>query len=279
MNSAWTEVGQCLLWITKLAAVGAMVAAGELLRNRHLFRDDGLLGWPLARIRTRLAAPGGAVSLGFEQVLGWPGFGWVQASQVGAAILLLAAPAESAAEIIALCVLVLGGWLLHLRSFSYGHYGADRIRNVILQALLLRHLAPGSPVAAEACLWFIAGTATLCYFAAGVCRVSLEPWRRGDALAIILRNEVWGHPRFASWLTRHPGWGRILTWGVWVLECAFPLALLLGVPGLTAVLAVLLLMHLAIAWVMGLNGFVWAMAATLPALLFASARISGWLGR
>ena len=50
-------------------------------------------------------------------------------------------------------------------------------------------------------------------------------------------------------------------------------------PLIAIVLAVLLLMHLAIAWLMGLNGFVWAMAATFPALLFASARISGWLGR
>lgn len=281
MNFAtgWNEAAQCLPWVTKFAALGALVAAGELLWNRHLFRDEGLLGWPLARMRTRLAAPGGAITRGFEQVLGWPGFGWVQASQAGAAILLLGAPAGGAAEIAALCVLVLGGWLLHLRSFGYGHYGGDRVRNVVLQALLLRHLAPGSTVAAEACLWFIAGTATLCYFAAGVCRVRLEPWRRGDALAIILRHEVWGHAGCAGWLARHRGWGRILTWGVWVLECAFPLALLLGGPVLTAVLAVLLLMHLGIAWLMGLNGFVWAMTATFPALLFASARISGWLGR
>lgn len=275
----WTEAGQCLPWITKLAAVGALVAAGELLWNRHLFRDDGLLGWPLARMRTRLAVPGGVVTRVFERVLGWPGFGWVQVSQLAAAVLLFAAPAGGAAEIIALCVLVLGGWLLILRSFGYGHYGADRIRNVVLQALLLRHLAPGSTVAEEACLWFIAGMATLCYLAAGVCRMRLEPWQRGDALTIILRHEVWGHSGCAGWLARYPGWGRILTWGVWVLECTFPLALLLGVPGMSTVLAVLLLMHLGSAWLMGMNGFVWAMAATFPALLFVSARISGWLGR
>ena len=279
MNSAWTEAGQCLPWITKLAALGALVAAGELLWNRHLFRDDGLLGWPLSRMRTRLAAPGGAITRGFDQVLGWPGFGWVQASQAAAGILLLTAPAEGAAEIVALCLLVLGGWMLHLRSFGYGHYGGDRVRNVVLQALLLRHLAPGSTVAAEACLWFIAGTATLCYFAAGVCRVRLDPWQRGDALAIILRHEVWGHAGIVGLLSRQPRLGILATWGVWVLECAFPLALLLGVPGMSAALGVLLVMHLGIAWLMGLNGFVWAMAATFPALIFASARISGWLGR
>jgi hypothetical protein len=230
-------------------------------------------------MRTRSAVPGGAVTRGFGRLLGWPGFGWVQVSQLAAAVLLLAAPAGGAAEVIALCVLVLGGWLLHLRSFGYGHYGGDRVRNVVLQALLLRHLAPGSVVAEEACLWFIAGTATLCYFAAGVCRVRLEPWRRGNALAIILRIEVLGDTRIADLLNRRPGLGRLMTWGVWVLECAFPLAFLLGVPGMSAVLGVLLVMHLGIAWVMGLNGFVWAMAATFPALLFASARISGWLGR
>lgn len=279
MNQAWTEAGQCLPWITKLAAVGALVAAGELLWNQHLFRDEGLLGWPLARMRTRFAAHGGVITRGFERVLGWPGFGWVQVSQVAAAILLLAAPTEGPAEIVGLCVLVLGGWLLLLRSFAYGHYGGDRVRNVVLQALLLRYLAPGSTVAAEACLWFIAAVATLCYFAAGVSRVRWEPWRRGDALLMILRHEVWGHPELAGWLARHPGWGRFLTWGVWVLECSFPLALLLGVPGLAVVLGALLLMHLSIAWVMGLNGFLWAMAATFPALLFASARLSGWLAR
>ena len=210
MNPAWTEAGQCLPWITKLAAAGALVAAGELLWNRHLFRDDGLLGWPLSRMRTRFAAPGGAVTSGFERVLGWPGFGWVQVSQAAAAILLLTAPTGGAAEVVALCVLVLGGWLLTLRSFGYGLYGADRIRNVILQALLLRHFAPGSTAAAEACLWFIAAVGTLCYFAAGVCRVRLEPWWRGDALAIILRHEVWGHAGCADLLARHPCWCRIL---------------------------------------------------------------------
>ena len=280
LPNGWSEAGQLLPWVTKLAALGAMVAAGELLWNRHLFRDEGLLGWPLARMRTRFAVPGGAITRGFDQVLGWPGFGWVQAIQVAAAILLLAAPAGGAAEVIALCVLVLGGWLLHIRSFYYGHYGADRIRNVVLQALLLRQLAPGSAVVAEACLWFIAAQVTLCYFASGVCRVRLEPWRHGDALAIILRHDVWSHPGCASWLARHPRWGgRTLCWGVCFLECAFPLALLLGAPGFIAVLGVLLLMHLSIAWLMGLNGFVWAMAATFPALLFASVRISGWLGR
>jgi hypothetical protein len=229
-------------------------------------------------MRTRFAVPGGAVTRSFERVLGWPGFGWVQVSQLVAAILLIIAPVEGPAGIVGLCVLVLGGWLLLLRSFAYGHYGGDRVRNVVLQALLLRHFAPGSAVAAEACLWFIASVATLCYFAAGVSRIRCEPWRRGDALAIILRHEVWGHVGCADWLFKHAGWGRILTWGVWVLECAFPLALLLGVPWLIAVLAVLLLMHLSIAAVMGLNGFFWAMSATFPALLFASARISSWLG-
>ncbi|MCB0961792.1 MAG: hypothetical protein KDA98_00540, partial [Acidimicrobiales bacterium] len=94
-------------------------------------------------------------------------------------------------------------------------------------------------------------------------------WREGVALGWVANLRSLGAPWAADLLSRRPRLRVALSWAVMVGEVCFPLALFLPAPGVVAVLAAGLLFHLATAVVMGLNTFVWAFAATYPAVLLS----------
>jgi hypothetical protein len=69
-------------------------------------------------------------------------------------------------------------------------------------------------------------------------------------------------------LGAHPTVSRFVCWSVIGFECSAPLLILAGTPGAVAIIACGLVFHASIAMLMGLNVFLWAFAATYPALLF-----------
>ncbi len=100
----------------------------------------------------------------------------------------------------------------------------------------------------------------IAYLGAGVAKAVGEPWQRGDALSRVLLHPAWSDGFIAQWLLRHATVSSWLTYLTVVWELAFvvlvlfrktrPLALGLGV-----------LFHVAIAQVMGLFFFSFAMVA------------------
>jgi hypothetical protein len=59
-----------------------------------------------------------------------------------------------------------------------------------------------------------------------------------------------------------------LCWGTILFESAFVMAPILPQQALLVLLAVAATFHVAVAIIMGLNGFVWSFVATYPAILY-----------
>lgn len=260
----------CVELVTRLVGVSVAVSAAEWLVARRAFAEDGVLGWPLLRSRSRLRGDG-SVARVLGGLFSARGFAGLQMARLLAGLALVFAVADPVARPAALFVATVAAGLTNLRQFGVGVIGGDRMRLAVLGALALREIAPDSARAASAALWFIAGQCALAYVTSGLLKWWRTPeWRNGSAVGFLLRAKFMGDADLAAWLLAHPGSNRVVTWGVLALEVGFPLALLGGPTVAAGFVAGAFLMHLGIGHFMGLAPFLWAFLASYPAVLFAS---------
>jgi hypothetical protein len=162
---------------------------------------------------------------------------------------------------------------LSIRS-PYGTDGADQLLLIIFVAAALASIV-GTTIAQGLFLWFVTLQACLAYAIAGVAKLWSPAWRRGDALPGILGTSNYGDRRFGPLLSRHPVACRWLGWSVIALECSFPLVLL-GIPLVTySLVGALATFHVGALFLMRLNTFLWAFAATYPSVIFCSLHFRG----
>ena len=124
----------------------------------------------------------------------------------------------------------------------------------------------------------LAAYAALAYVTAGVTKLAEPTWRSGVALAWVVNLEGFGAAWAAELLGPRPRLRRALSWTVMLAEVGAPLAILLPAPGIVGALAAGLVFHGSLAACMGLNTFVWAFAATYPAVLFVWAALRPLIG-
>jgi hypothetical protein len=132
-------------------------------------------------------------------------------------------------------------------------------------------LAAGSDRAMSFSLAFVAGLACLAYLVSGLRKLEQPEWRHGAAVGLNATTLVWGDRRVALLLRAHPALGRVLSWTTIAIECSVPLALLAPEPVSLALVGCAAALHLAIAFEMGLNCFLWTFGATYPAILYSAA--------
>jgi len=137
---------------------------------------------------------------------------------------------------------------------------------IVVGGLALGALRPGDPAVQRGVLWFVALQSVLTYAATGITKLRVPAWPEGTYLREVFRSRTMGHP-LGAWLTSTPRRSRVLSLCVIGFECAFPLALVTGVPGALFFCAGAALFHLAIAWMMGLKMFVLIFASGYPAVL------------
>lgn len=146
--------------------------------------------------------------------------------------------------------------------------GSDAMWFQVQLGLLLASLAGWHPVLVRVGLGWIAAQSVLSYFLAGVVKFRNPRWRRGEALQCLLASDgpyvIWVRVRR---LAGSAAVCRALAWAAIGFELLFPLVLMVPVEWRGWWLAAGLMFHLGNAVVLGLNRFVWAWAATYPALL------------
>lgn len=253
-----------------LAAVGVVISSLEYLTYPKLLADDALASWPISRTNRPWK-----VSDRFELILGWlfqyPHFILVVALRLVMAVLVIVGWPLSVVSTAS--VIAAASFLLALRS-PYGTDGADQMTMIIFLAAALADVIH-TPRSTLMFLWFVALQACLAYFIAGVAKLVSPVWRGGRALPGILGTTSYGHRQLGPFLTRHPCMTSLCGWGVIMLECLFP-AVLLGIRPLTfALLACALGFHVVAVFLMRLNTFLWAFAATYPSILFCALHYSG----
>ena len=263
------ETAVFLTAITILISIQTLIGACEWLASHVDLKDDGTFSWTLLKTRQRIWSRPWMVRLA-SPVLGYPGIVFVFVVQALAAACLAAFPNQDVIRPMMLTILMGCTLAVNIRCFPYGVKGADRMRLMVLGALWLREWDPGSRMATEACLWFIALQCCLSYVSPGVSKLLSADWRSGTTLRTIFGNRNMGFKEGREFLGRHPEAARPMSWSVILLQASFPLALLdlrLCFVYLTAMLA----FHIANAALMGLNTFVWSWASTYPAVLYVAA--------
>lgn len=176
-------------------------------------------------------------------------------------------------------VLLAVATLLHFDGPYNG--GSDRLGMLMLACLLVARLFPGGtfPEGAFPAGAFPEGTVprmafgylalqlVASYFFAGWVKVVNPAWRSGEALRDVFAFSAYPVSESLRGWARWPRLLWAMSWGVMLLELAFPIALL-HAHALWIALALTALFHLANALLFGLNRFLWTWLAAYPALLW-----------
>jgi len=160
------------------------------------------------------------------------------------------------------------------------YLGMDGAEHQLTLALLSLGVALllGSHLALTAALAFVALSALVEYASAGwVKLLKWRAWARGANLLRVLSSNNFGHPWLAARGAEHPRLLGALSMAVIALEISMPAALFLPAPAAECLLLLVLGFHLGCAVIMGFGTFVWAFAATFPAILLCRDWLSALL--
>jgi hypothetical protein len=258
-----------------LAAVGVIISSAELFPIRSIYDDTSFMGWKVSQLRhpiLRKEPVGRFLSLLNKNIVVYLLIG---ARILAALALFLVSYDQHLLRFILDSIIAFSLMTFMLRA-TYGREGSDKMMLIIFVAISIS-LISGSELATKACLFFIAGQSCLSYFAPGFNKAISRRWRNGKALIDIMSMSIWGNLHIARMLVTRRWLTLLITWSIITFELLFPLVLL--VPPRIALLFISLgiLFHLANAFVMGLNCFVWAFVATYPAVLYTNELISQYI--
>jgi hypothetical protein len=160
-------------------------------------------------------------------------------------------------------------------SLVFGKDGSDQMLLVILVGFLVAQIGhlSGNEILMRAGIWFIAIDVSIAYLTAGIAKLYGENWRKGEALRQILSTRTYGS-LVARRLMANDAVARSLNWLVIGFEIGFPLSLTLYPVGTFSMLGLGLLFHIGIAFMMGLNTFLWSFVATYPAIIYGGTVIA-----
>lgn len=248
----------CVLWISRLAAVAACVNAVELL-------------W-LARPESRALAEGGIWrqrSLQAEwgvlrPLLATQAFVALMALQIVAALLLFASGDALYAGVLTVTTL-----LAAVRFRGNVNGGSDAMLFTVLAGLTVAQLAPASALVREGAVLYIAAQLTLSYLRAGIVKARQLSWWNGSALTAFVAFPAYGVP---AWASRDRGFVRVIGIIVVIFECVSPAAWFSSTAA-AAFIVVAIAFHFGTALLFGLNRFLLAWCAAMPALWYAVHRV------
>jgi len=172
---------------------------------------------------------------------------------------------------------VSGLLLLTMLAFTLRRYigddGSDQMNGIITMVLFLCAGLGRDERLLYVGLYFLAFQACLSYLAAGVAKALSPEWRDGSAIFKIFNTEAYGIRPVATWLAGKRALQWILAWSVIVVECFFPLVVVLPLPLAALLLTWGVVFHVLCAVIMGLNSFLWAFTATYPAIVFVNLQL------
>ncbi|MFI9723606.1 hypothetical protein ACIHFE_28780 [Streptomyces sp. NPDC052396] len=259
-----TETARTILAV---CGTGLAVSAARDLRQAREFTEDGTLAWSV------IGAYPHRCPAAVRRLFVWERYRAVLAVQFTAGLAAPVVAARSTGGSAVLACVLLSTLLLGLHRGDYGTDGADQMAALALLTAAATLVVGGT--VGRLFLAFLTCQLVLSYLIAGVAKLVSPMWRDGSCLALILSTHSYGSPRLAAALRARPLLGRLLAWGVMVLEVTFWLAFFLpGVPrwGFLAAGAAL---HIGIAVTMGLSTFVFAFIGAYPALVFTAASLAG----
>ncbi len=254
-------------WVEVLTGLSLAISSAEMLADPDQFKDSGWFSWKiLRRPKKKLNQILSALRLRF--LFDYPGVLGMVALRLAMGLALMGSfgmPRES-------------GWFLagavlttYYQTLRCGRTqnGADLMTSVVVTALWIGQLG-ATPAAKLFALLFIALHSMLAYGTAGFLKIQRRGWRDGRYVTELLSTNTFGHGRFYQIMTARPRWAVLLGYLVCYGDCGLAAAGFLPPPVCLFVLIYGLAFHLGLAWVMGLNNFVWSFLSTYPAIFYLS---------
>jgi hypothetical protein len=272
INNPQTAVNAVLLF----ASIGVLLSSLEWCALFGEFRKGGIYDWDVIRLLHRPASS--SYTAGLLAVVSSP-----CAVAICLAIRIIASAwcicdivfSQGEHSWLVPCILSLTGLYINYRTY-YGLEGSDQMINTVCISLSLGLLAQSERGLVLA-LYFIAAQSVLSYFVAGVSKLRGSLWRNGQAVRLIVNTRSFGHPYFSRFLSQRPLLALFCTYSVLIIECSFPLSLVLPAPLTFAMIILVTVMHLLNCVVLGFNVFLWAFLATYPAILFTAEHVRSWM--
>jgi hypothetical protein len=251
-----------LAGVTRLIAIAVALQTIELLLVRRVAADDGVWRW--STVRRELDVFPRPLRWLLDRLLGYRGLVAVLGLRLVAALALFAI-----VHVALVGALLASTILLALRWRGSVNGGSDFMTLVVLTALTVATAMPDRPLVTVGALLYIALQACNSYVVAGVVKLRSARWRNGTALPAFLAGAVHDPRRLLALFARAPWLARLAGWSVIGLELSFPLALV-DPRACAALVGLALVFHAGNVHAFGLHRFLWAWAATYPALFFAS---------
>lgn len=248
---------------SRLAAMAHVVACAELLVRDQVLRQDGMMSWPVMKTRAgRYVHPVWEGLL--DSIYDYPQVRRLVAVRMLAALAVMFAPGGWVLGPVLLPILAALVLVYEFRC-DYGSDGSDQMASIVTVSLAVGALLPKARVIA---LGFLAFQVCLSYGVAGWAKMSRKEWWNGRFAIGVSKTQTFGSPKIGSFLERHPRLAAVLSSGMLVWEMGFPLVLVLPMPVAVGMLVIGIGFHIFNALHMGLNTFVWAFAATYPAVIY-----------
>lgn len=249
-----------------LLGLWGMINAAQWIASTASWRSGTALGWDLQGLRTGRLYGGRWLS----RALAPRAFPFIAPLHFVASLFLCLLPMGWDA-FAALSVIAATNALLILRSSADG---GDKMAMVVTYGLLLQMLGTISaqPLLFLAGLLWVGGQLTISYATSGLSKLFLADWRNAAVPRQALSSFSYGN-RTTQALMRYPVAALMLAWGIILIESLFPLALFAPLPVLIAALGGMALLHLSIAFAMGLNTYVFAFIAAYPSVVLLAAYV------
>jgi hypothetical protein len=248
---------EALTYMQGLLGWSIVIQTVELISINLSYKGDNI--WSLGNANSNPGAGITTWSLGF--LLNRNGFTLVLLMRLLAAITLLVSPLP----ILPLLLLVLS-YFTAIKYRGPFNGGSDYMTFQALTALCLYNYADNHQWQLIA-LWYLTIQVVLSYFIAGWVKLKRPEWRSGLALCRFILNSNYRVPERLKVIFVSQQFCFISSWVIILFELLFPVILIW--PQTTPYFITMAFMfHLLVFYIFGLNRFVWAWAATYPALIF-----------
>lgn len=251
-----------------IVGAGLAVSTLEFIANIRECRKDGLFSWEFWRETKWRKHP--RLKAIANPFFAYPGVLIVLLARLALiGLLLYQLSRGSRLDPILMTALVASQLYINFR-YTVGKDGSDQMSTIVLLMLCGIAWFPERPVIAIACVVFMAFQSVLSYLTAGIAKLISPDWRSGDIILGVIGTETYGSRFMAGLLREHKFLRRAMNYSTIAFESLIVLALVLPSPWNAWFLVIPLMFHVACAAMMGLNIFIFAFAATFPALLYVS---------
>lgn len=240
-----------LFWTSRLVSFSLLIQTLEFIRTYRSWADDGI--WKFNTLKSELGSIFPIGKIGIRLL-----FSALSIQLLLALRILLIVHALVQPNLISILVLLFSHLILCWRYRGTYNGGSDMMTLMTLLGLVISYSFPEGSSMRVFGLFFIAVHSISSYFLSGMYKLKQKSWRDGTALAIFLKKNWPQHLM------------KILSWGALCFEVGFPLSLI-NLKLAYVFIALAFVFHATNAVLLGLTRFLWAWAATWPALLFVTA--------